>query len=86
MKTLQTIAIIMVMASAANVYAHGDHTTMDNVKNQQIAEVVYDNPAYNRGIHSYPNYIESKEWNQQEIFYVNKASGPAIYSYPERKG
>ena len=86
MKTLATISIIMATAAASNVYAHGDHATMDHVQNHQITEVLYDNPAFNRGIHSYPNYIESREWDQQKIFYVDKASGPAIYSYPERKG
>lgn len=86
MKTFTIISMIAAMAASTNLYAHGDHATMDHVQNHQITEVLYDNPAFNRGIHSYPNYIETQQWNQQQIFYVDKASGPAIYSYPERKG
>lgn len=90
MKTFNTICLVLAIIAATNVWAHGDHVMMDQSNSHgqqnQVNEVIYDNPSYNRGIHSYPNYVKPEPWSTPEILYVDKASGQAIYSYPERQG
>lgn len=82
---MKTKAIIIwagvVMSSAA--FAHGDRVSHDYMDNTQIAEVVYDSPAFNRGIHSYPIIVPQVPIAKINGFYVDRANGPAIYSYPK---
>lgn len=85
MKTLTTVKatmIILANIATANVEAHGDHPSADRLASTQISEVIYDNPAYNRGIHGYPNLVPSVPIAKIDPIYVDKAHGPAIYSYP----
>lgn len=83
MKNLTTlqIAIVLTAAVSTGVQAHGDQTSSGTVANSLVTEVMYDNPAYNRGIHSYPNPVAPVEIAEKQLIYVDKAHGQAIYSY-----
>ena len=71
------ISLIAMIASTA-VNAHGEHTIEQTV----VTAVHYDTSAYNRGIHSYPILVPAEVISNINIIYVDKAVGPAIYSYP----
>ncbi|OHX38192.1 hypothetical protein BJL95_13695 [Methylomonas sp. LWB] len=82
-KTIKIAAVIATVLMAANVRAHGDRIEDNSGEAKTaIAEVVYDNPAYSRGIHSYPNPIAEHPMGKARAIYVDKAYGQAIYSYP----
>lgn len=86
MNTISTIKIAAVIATvlmAANVHAHGDRIEAHGGEAAtRIVEVVYDNPAYNRGIHGYANPVAAQTIGKVRAIYVDKAYGQAIYSYP----
>jgi len=85
MKTQVIITASIVLTatlSSAVAYAHGDHITAETMLKNRVVEIVYDDPAINRGIHSYFNPIAAKTIGKDGQFYVSQAYGPAIYSYP----
>ncbi|MDT4290132.1 hypothetical protein RO575_11235 [Methylomonas sp. MO1] len=85
MKTLNTIQVAIVLTAAlvsTSVQAQGDRIASGGFLNSWVAEVVYDNPAHNRGIHSYPNPLAPVVVAEKDMIYVDKAYGQAIYSYP----
>ncbi|CAD6873019.1 hypothetical protein [Methylomonas fluvii] len=85
MKTLNTIQLAIVLTAAlvsTGVQAHGDRTMSGNFLSSLIAEVVYDDPSFNRGIHGYPHPLAPAVVAEKEMIYVDKAHGQAIYSYP----
>ncbi|CAD6881507.1 hypothetical protein [Methylomonas albis] len=84
MKTLSTLQIAIVLTAAiasTGVQAHGDQITSGTVANGLVTEVMYDNPAYNRGIHGYPNPVAPLVIAEKQLIYVDQAHGQAIYSY-----
>lgn len=83
MKTQVIIAVSLLALSSAysSAYAHGEHKIFGTLESRVI-EVVYDTPAYNRGIHSYPNLVPAAPFAQLEMIYMDQAAGQAIYSYP----
>jgi hypothetical protein len=83
---IQTIVAIASVIASGAVSAHGDQLTTANLAKTQVVEVVYDDPAYNRGIHGYPNLVPSVPVERGNILYVDKAVGQAIYSYPRNAG
>ncbi|MCQ8116339.1 hypothetical protein [Methylomonas rosea] len=85
MKTLNTIQVAVVLTAvlaSTSAQAHGDRITSGSFFDNWVAEVVYDNPAYNRGMHSYPNPLAPVVVAEKDIIYIDKAYGQAIYSYP----
>jgi len=85
MKTQVIITASIVLTatlSSAVAYAHGDHITAETMLKNRVVEIIYDDPAINRGIHSYFNPIAAKTIDKSGQFYVSQAFGPAIYSYP----
>lgn len=81
---LKTLVLIASLTLANTSYAHGDHISNHSLESNQVTEVVYDNPAYNRGIHSYPNLLTAQPI-EEAVIYVKKAYGQAIYSYPHNQ-
>lgn len=84
MKTRQIINTIVVVASlfSGAAVAHGDRAVGSGQPKTAAVQVLYDDPAYNRGIHSYPMLVPSVPIATVDMVYVDKANGQAIYSYP----
>lgn len=85
MKTVtivQTATVLTIAILSNTAHAHGDSITTGNRAASLVTEVLYDNPAYNRGVHSYPNPVAPKLIAKDHIVYIDKAHGQAVYSYP----
>lgn len=83
MKTPSIIVAALAVQSltAGLAYAHGDHIISGH-NTSQITEITYDHSAYNRGIHSYPVLVAPRVLNENDVVYIDRASGQAIFSYP----
>jgi hypothetical protein len=77
--TIFVWAINILIMQEAN--AHGDQIFVGDQKSL-VTEITYDDPAYNRGIHSYPNLIAPRTMDENDVIYIDKANGQAIFSYP----
>ncbi|OAI19506.1 hypothetical protein A1507_06885 [Methylomonas koyamae] len=84
---MKTTNIIKTLVIAAGLFsgaavAHGDRAVGSGHAASAAVQVLYDDPAYNRGIHSYPMLVPSVPIATVDMVYVDKANGQAIYSYP----
>lgn len=84
MKTTQIIKIttIAIALFSGAAWTHGDRGIGSGHTKSTAVQVIYDDPAYNRGIHSYPMLVPSVPIAEVDMVYVDKANGQAIYSYP----
>jgi hypothetical protein len=53
-----------------------------DLKEEPLAELIYNDPSRGPAIHSYPGSAPEKKAYSPELTYVSLAYGPAIYSYP----